>query len=196
MRVGIAAVAPLETEGGDMSAILRSRRGRYGLLVALAGAVALVGLLLSPAVRPAQTAAVAEPSPTGCPTDKSTKPINVSQVAPPAHLVIDEQEVSPSPITGDTQQITLRVHITACGGRSIGGALVYETATPYEQFSEDEVPTKSDGWATIQLHSLRFFPVSNQQQLLIVFLRARKDGEDLLAGISARRLVSFPVSLG
>lgn len=179
-----------------MTAMLRSRRGRYGLLAALAGALALAGLLLSPAVRPAQTAAVAEPVPTGCPNDKSTKPINVSQVSPPAHLSIENQEVTPDPITSDTQEITMRVHITACSGRSIGGALVYETPTPYEQFSEDEVPTKSDGWATIKLHRLRFFPASNQQGLLIVFIRARKDGEDLLAGISARRLVSFTVNLG
>jgi len=146
----------------------------------------------------AQTAVVGTttaPPATGCPTDKGTGPINVSDVTSPAHLVIDKQESSPAVITRSTQTITLRFHISACGGRSVGGALVYETPTPYEQFSGGEQPTGADGWATLTIHRLRFFPASRQQKLLVVFVRARKTGEDLLGGISARRLVSFKVNL-
>jgi hypothetical protein len=151
-------------------------------------------------VTSAQTATVttgAAPAPpaTGCPTDKSTSPINVSQVTPPARLLIDKQQSRPNVITQSTQTIVLRFHVSACSGRSIVGALVYQTATPYQQFSISEVPTGPDGWATLTVHRLNHFPASTNQRLLVVFVRARKSSDDLLGGISTRRLVSFTVNL-
>ena len=95
----------------------------------------------------------------------------------------------------DTRTIRLRFRVSACGGRPVEGALVYATATPYQQFSTSEQPTANDGFAILTLSRGRFFPASQQQQNLIVFVRARKSGEDLLGGISNRRLVSFRVNL-
>jgi hypothetical protein len=149
-------------------------------------------------VTSAQTSTVtqtAAPPATGCPDDKSTAPINVSDVSPPARLLIDKQQSRPSVIARSTQTIVLRFHVSACSGRSIVGALVYQTATPYQQFSISEEPTGSDGWATLTLHRLNHFPASANQRLLVVFVRARKSGDDLLGGISTRRLVSFTVNL-
>jgi hypothetical protein len=148
-------------------------------------------------VTTAQTAVVttAGASATGCPTGTASGPINVSEVTSPAHLVIDKQQATPQPILRDTQTVVLRFHVSACAGRSVVGALVYQTATPYQQFSISEVATGADGWASLTLHRLNHFPASTQQQLLVVFVRARKSGEDLLGGISARRLVSFRVNL-
>ena len=141
------------------------------------------------------TTGAAPPPATGCPTDKSTTPINVSQVTSPARLLVDKQESRPNVITQRTQTIVLRFHVSACSGRSVVGALVYQTATPYQQFSPSEEATGPDGWATLTLRRLKFFPASPRQGLLVVFVRARKSGEDLLGGISSRRLVSFRVNL-
>ncbi len=131
----------------------------------------------------------------GCPTSGSGT-LDVSAIAPPARLLVDGQTVSPTVITRSTSDVTLRFHVSACSGRSISSALVYATAVPFSQFSiPPETQTGSDGWVTLTMHQDRFFPASSRQQLLAVFVRARKSGESLLGGVSTRRLVSFPVHL-
>ena len=131
----------------------------------------------------------------GCPTSGSGT-LDIKDVALPARLVVDGQSVTPSVISRSTQDVTVKFHVSACGGRSIQNALVYATAVPFEQFSiPSETPTGADGWATMTMHQDRFFPASARQQLLAVFVRARKSGEPTLGGISTRRLVSFKVNL-
>jgi hypothetical protein len=135
-----------------------------------------------------------QPPATGCPL--GTGPVQVADVKPPARLLIDAQQASPSVVHRGSQQIILRYHVSACGGRSVQGALVYVTATPYNQLSiPGEQTTGPDGYAELSFHTLAGFPVSEKQQLLAMFVRARKSGEDLLGGISTRRLFSVPVSL-
>ena len=130
----------------------------------------------------------------GCPTGSG--PIDVSTLSSPAHLVIDGQAVQPSTISkASTNSITMRFHVSACQGRPVSGALVYATAVPFNQFSiAPETPTGADGWATLTENRQQGFPASSRQQLLAVFVRARKSGEPLDAGIAARLLVSFPVT--
>jgi hypothetical protein len=138
--------------------------------------------------------ATAPPPATGCPS--GTGPVQVASVTPPARLLIDSQQSSPSVVHRGSQQITLRYHVSACGGRSVQGALVYATAVPFAQLSvPGEQPTASDGFAELSFRTLAGFPASRHQQLLAIFVRARKSGEDLLGGISTRRLFSVPVSL-
>ena len=130
----------------------------------------------------------------GCAKTGGTLP--VSGVSPPARLTIDQTQVTPSTITYGTRSLTARFHVSACSG-SVEGALVYVTAVPYGQFAiPNEQATGSDGWATLQFTALAGYPVSRKQQLLVMFVRARKSGEPLLGGISTRRLVSFRVTRG
>ncbi len=132
----------------------------------------------------------------GCPTSGSGT-LAVTSVSAPARLLIDGQSISPSVVSRDASTITVKFHVSSCGGRPIQGALVYATAVPFEQFSvPPEATTGADGWATLNMNRDRFFPASPRQQILAVMSRARKPGDPLLGGISVRRLVSFPVRLG
>jgi hypothetical protein len=130
-------------------------------------------------------------SPAGCTTTGGTVPI--ANITSPAHLTIDAFTVTPSPVTFGTKALTVRVHISGCGG-NVQGALVYVTAVPYNMFNiPREATTGADGYAMLTFNALPGFPVSQKQSVLVMFVRARKSGESILGGISARRLVSFTV---
>jgi hypothetical protein len=56
-----------------------------------------------------------------------------------------------------------------------------------------EAVTGQDGWATITYQILPRQPIARGVQITF-FVRARKPGDDLLAGVSSRRLVSLRAS--
>jgi hypothetical protein len=128
------------------------------------------------------------------PCDKN--PPVASELKSPERLSISGQQVSPSVIGGSTQDIVARFRITACNGKPVQGALVYVTAVPYNMFSiPPEATTGADGWAELRMNRLRGYPATPRQQLLVMFVRGREPGGNVLGGISTRRLVSFPVDL-
>jgi hypothetical protein len=135
------------------------------------------------------------PRGSGCPSG-SGNPDQVGGISPPARLLVDSLQSDPAVVTSGTQTLTIRFHVTSTCGGPVQGALVYATATPYNQFAiPPETPTGADGWASLTFQRLQGFPVSRHQQLIALFVRARKPGENLLLGISTRRLVSIRVNL-
>jgi hypothetical protein len=137
--------------------------------------------------------ATPKPPVTGCPSGNG--PAKITDISQPARLTVDRFSVNPSVVTRSSSNVTVQVHVSACN-QSVQGALVYVTAVPFDQFSiEDEATTDSNGTATITMHQLKGFPADRNQQLLAMMIRARKPGEDLLGGVSTRRLVSTQVSL-
>jgi len=132
------------------------------------------------------------PAGSGC---AGNAPIQVAGIAPPERLLVDQALLSPSVVGRSTPSVTLRVHVS-CKGKAVQGALVEAAAVPFNQFSSPgEQTTGADGFATITMSQLSGFPAADKQQLLVIFIRARKAGENVLGGISSRRLVSFPVDL-
>jgi hypothetical protein len=134
------------------------------------------------------------PPSNGCPAGN---PKAIEKMSLPTKLVIDRFESNPRVLTSGTQSFQLRVHITStqpCGG-DVQGALVYGTGTPFNQFTIEEQPTDSTGWASLTFQRLSNFPVNNKQGILAMFLRARKSGENVLGGVTGYRLVSVDVNL-
>jgi hypothetical protein len=118
----------------------------------------------------------------------------VASISPPARLLVDRLQSSPSVVPGRAQSFTIRFHVTSTCTGDVQGALVYATATPFNMVSiPPETPTGSDGWVELRFNDINF-PITSRQQILAIFVRARKPGESLLAGISTRRLVSVRVN--
>jgi hypothetical protein len=141
------------------------------------------------------TTTTPSPGPSGCPS-QTTGVIPVTDISGAASLLISSFKTNPSTILGSTQTFTLTVRVGSTCGPFVSGAIVYATAVPYNQFNvPDEANTDSNGYVTLTFNRLSGFPAAKNQGLLVFFIRARKDGEDPLAGISNRRLVSVNVNL-
>ena len=105
--------------------------------------------------------------------------------------------MAPGVIGRSSQQINVTVHVTACGGRPVQGAVVYATAVPFNQYTVPGPDARpgADGSVTLAMNQQSGFPAARRQQLLAMFVRASKPGDPALGGVSARRLISFPVDL-
>jgi hypothetical protein len=139
----------------------------------------------TPATSPATTVV----PPSGCPTGTGTIP--VADLQPPAQLQINGGKALQR-VTRKSKQIQLRFAITSCG-RAVQGATVYAVAVPYNQFAAVSGTTAADGTVTLTEPVRKGFPASPHQRLLAVFVRATKPGEPTVGGVSARRLVAFPI---
>ena len=119
----------------------------------------------------------------------------MSKIGPPARLMLNGIQ-APSVVTRQTRTLILRFHVSSTCGGSVRGALVYVTATPFNQFAiPPEQVTDSNGWAEVHMQRLPGFPVTSHQQLIALYVRARKPGDSPLEGISIARLFSVRVNL-
>jgi hypothetical protein len=136
----------------------------------------------------ASSAATVVVPPGGCPP--GTGAISIASLGPPARLDVSSATVTPT-VKRSTDTIQLHFTVTACGGRPVGGAGVFATAIPYNQFSPAQGTTTGNGTVVLSATRRSGFPASRQQHLLAVFVRAWKQGEPVTGGVSSSRVVSF-----
>jgi hypothetical protein len=147
----------------------------------------------------AQTAEVtAQPAPAPQPTGpagaiKTTQgqtSIPASSVGLPERLIING--VGPGILHGKHSFVE-RVHVIDTRGYVVRDALVKLTGLPYSWArSAAEVRTDINGWANVPVTVTRAMP-SRPGTSLVMFVRARVEGQSLLAGSSTRRLVQVTV---
>ncbi len=119
--------------------------------------------------------------------------ISISDVSLPNRLIISGVSFSPNPLRSHTN-VTARFRVSDSSGHLVQGAMVYVLGVPYSIFQNaPEQPTGSDGWATFTL-SPTFRLQLRRGGAMVFFVRARKPGENLLGGVSTRRLVQLNLS--
>jgi hypothetical protein len=114
-----------------------------------------------------------------------------SLTARPDHLLIPQVRFSPSPFGNPGGHLTVDVKVILEGTpKAVSGALVYIVPVPntWAKASHEE-PTATDGWVAIKIQTTKSLPHKGS---LVMQIRARGPGnsqEDILGGISTRRLV-------
>jgi hypothetical protein len=117
--------------------------------------------------------------------------IPVSQVSPPERLVVATVRFIPARLRSRSAFVG-RFRVKDTRGNPVSGALVYALGLPYGWIrNAPEVTTGGDGWATIQFVPTAKMPL--RRGALVLFLRARKPGDNPLAGVSTRRLVQVGI---
>jgi Ig domain of plant-specific actin-binding protein len=137
------------------------------------------------------TAATSQETGIIAPAATGSHAISVSQVSLPNRLIIDGVKFAPTVLTSRAP-VAARFHVSDTRGFSISGALVYALGLPYGWIrNSPEVATDSTGWATIPINPTANMPL--RPGALVIFVRARKSGDNLLAGVSTRRLVQVSI---
>ncbi len=137
----------------------------------------------------AATSAPTAPATAALPAGGASIP--VTQVSLPNQLIVSDIKFTPTRLHTRAAFIG-RFRVKDTRGNVVSGALVYALGLPYGWIRPAaEVTTGGDGWATIQ-----FIPTSKlplKRGALVMFLRARKPGDNPLAGVSSRRLVQVGI---
>ena len=115
--------------------------------------------------------------------------IPVSDVGPAGErLVVDQVSFTPNPVSSRSQPITVRIRIKDTKGHLVSGALVKIQSTPVVASIPTPQPTGEDGGVTYSIQPEGDFPLKNGYSVQF-FVKAFRQGDPTLAGISGTRLV-------
>ena len=108
-------------------------------------------------------------------------------------LVVASVQFSPNPVTSRTAPITVRVRVTARGGRPVNGALVFMRGTPRVVSGQTQA-SQADGFVTLTLVPNQHFQQPRNGFNVQFFIKAFRKGDPALGGIAGYRLVQVPLA--
>jgi hypothetical protein len=115
--------------------------------------------------------------------------IPVSDVGPAGdRLIVDSVTFNPNPVTTTSKPIIVKIRVTNTKGKLVQGALVFFRSTPVVASIPTDAPTGADGTVTYSIQPRSDFPIKNGYSVQF-FVKAYKQGDPTLAGISGTRLV-------
>ena len=115
--------------------------------------------------------------------------VAAADVKLPARLIVQKFVVQKAQPIRSLDPFRVTFTITDTRGYVVRDALVYVIGLPYNRIdNEPEVKTGQDGTVTMTLSPTSLQPLKTGARL-VIFARARVEGQDLLAGASSRRLV-------
>jgi hypothetical protein len=116
--------------------------------------------------------------------------VSINDISLPNRLIIDRVAFAPRSYRGQ-RTVVVRVHVSDSRSHNILGALVFCEPVPLGWTNRPpERATGPDGWVTFLLHPSRAVRRKRGGEI-VWFLRARKEGENPLGGVTARRLVGI-----
>jgi hypothetical protein len=180
-----------DTKGANCKGIVGASGASYVLTNADVGHT----VLMQVKAQNSSGATIANSKPSGVvAAGPPTNAVAVSGIALPDRLEVDAVTFNPRRITSRSQPLTVRVHVREITNkRPVSGVLVKAIAIPFNRLSAaPETTTDGSGWATLSFTVRKTFPL-RKGYLITVFVRARKPGGNVLAGISTRRLVAVRV---
>lgn len=178
--------------GGSCAAISGATGQTYTVTGADVGLTLRVSVTVRNSGGSASVQSLATPRVTRTGGSAGGNAVDAASVTLPTRLVIDRVAWSPNPVRSRDTIITGRIHVATTRGESVRDARVLLTGLPYGWNTPvGETATDGSGWATVQFRLTANAPRRGQ---LVMFLRARKLGDNVLAGVSTRRLVQLRIA--
>ena len=121
--------------------------------------------------------------------------IPVTSVPADQRLIVDSVKFNPNPVRSRNTPIEVSVHVIDTRGYVVRDALVFVRSVPILTSTPPELATAQNGWAIFQVLPRADFPLRAGYSVQF-FIRARRTGDNPLAGVGTRRLVQVRTAAG